>query len=66
MEKRPERPQNGRTVYLAEAEDGFLTRVPEEKLESWQEAQGRPAAPLNKAEQRLKDKILRRIYGGRE
>lgn len=55
----------GKRTYLAETEDGFLARVPEDKLGSWQEEQAGPAAPLNRAEQQLKDKIMQRIYGGR-
>ena len=55
----------GKRTYLAETGDGFLTRVPEDKLGSWQEEQAGPAVPMNRAEQLLKDKIMQRIYGGR-
>lgn len=55
--------QSGQT-YLIEDGDGFLTRVPEDKLESWQTAQKeRGGAPLTKAEQQLKDRIVQMLYG---
>ena len=59
--KRPQEP-----VYLMEDKDGFLVRVPESKLESWQQAQREPSSPLNKTEQRLVDKIVESIYGSQE
>lgn len=62
MEKKPER----RRTCLAETEDGFLTRVPEEKLEARKKAQAGPAAPLNRAERQLRDKIVQRVFGGRK
>ena len=56
--------QKGQQEYLVETEDGFLIRVPADKFESWnKEQEERGSAPLNKAEQRLKDKLLREIYG---
>ena len=56
--------QKKTTAYLAEADNGMLVRVPEEKMESWQKAQkGRGNAPLNKAERQLKDSVLRMLYG---
>ena len=47
--------------YLIETEDGFLVRVPESRLESWQGADH--AAPLSKAEMQLRDRIVEAIYG---
>lgn len=52
------------TTYLIEADDGTLVRVPESRLEAWKAADHN--APLNKAEQRLKDRILQEIYGSRK
>lgn len=60
------RTQDSRPSYLAEAGDGFLARVPEGKLEDWRRAQELPAAPLNRAEQLLRDRIVQRIYGERK
>lgn len=57
----PQQPRE--TQYLMEDRDGFLVRVPESKLESWQQAQREPSGPLNKAEQQLVDKIVESIYG---
>lgn len=48
-------------TYLMETDDGELVRVPESKLEAWEAADHN--APLNKAEQRLKDRIMQEIYG---
>lgn len=56
-------PEKG-SVYLSEADDGTLVRVPESRLEAWKAADHN--APLNKAEQRLKDRILQEIYGSRK
>lgn len=50
-------------VYLMEAGDGSLVRVPADKLEAWQRAQAEPERPLNKSEEQLIDRILRRLYG---
>lgn len=66
MQKLPEEslPQQSReTQYLIEDKDGFLVRVPESKLESWQQAQREQSRPLNRAEQQLVDKIVESIYG---
>lgn len=53
--------------YLMTTKDGFTVRVPEDKLESWQKAQEeRGKEPLSKSEQRLKDRIVSRIYGSRK
>lgn len=57
-------PTAGQSSYLMETEDGFLTRVPEDKVESWQKADH--SAPLNRAEQRLKDRILDELYGSKK
>ena len=52
------------TTYLIETDDGYLTRVPESKLDAWEEAQReRGNEPLNRGEQQLKDAIVRGIYG---
>ena len=56
--------QQGKTRYLMETDDGFLVSVPEDKVESWQRADHN--APLNKAEQRLKDRILDELYGSKK
>lgn len=57
-------PQQSReTQYLVEDRYGFLLRVPESKLESWQQAQREPYSRMNKAEQQLVDKIVESIYG---
>ena len=59
----PTAERSGQT-YLIEGKDGFLTRVPEDKLESWQKAQReRGDAPLSRAEQQLKDRIVQMLYG---
>ena len=46
-----------------ETSDGFLVRVPESRLEAWEQAQKEAEAPLTPSEQRVKDKILSMIYG---
>jgi hypothetical protein len=62
-EELPTARQSGQT-YLIEDGDGFLMRVPEDRLEAWKAAQReRGDAPLSRSEQRLKDRILREIYG---
>ena len=48
---------------LIETEDGSLVRVPEDKLEAWGEADHK--APLSKAEQQFKDRILRELYSSK-
>lgn len=51
-------------TYLIEGRDGFLTRVPADKLESWQKTQQeRGDAPLSREEQQLKDRIVQMLYG---
>lgn len=54
------------TVYMVETEDGFQTAVPEDKLAAWKRAQAAPRRPLNKAEQRVKDKIVSMFYGPKQ
>lgn len=49
------------TRFLMESEDGSLTSVPQDKLEAWDKADH--SAPLNKAEQYLKDRLLAEIFG---
>ena len=55
--------QSQEMAYLMETSDGFLVRVPESKLEAWEQAQKEAEAPLTPSEQRVKDKILSIIYG---
>ncbi len=59
-------PQAAELVYMLEDGDGFLVRVPQSKLSEWEAAQSRPPAPLTKAERRLSEKIMERIYGPQE
>ena len=54
-------------VFLMEAQNGMLVRVPQSKLESWQVAQNSAAASgLTAAEQRLRDRIMRDLYGSKK
>ncbi|MFR3291339.1 MAG: hypothetical protein ACLTSG_14495 [Lachnospiraceae bacterium] len=48
---------------LVETSDGTLISVPADKLNDWTEAQDEEPRPLTKAEQRLRDRIVRKIYG---
>ncbi len=57
------REQSRETAYLMETSDGFLVRVPESKLEAWEQAQKEAAAPLTPTEQRVRDRILSELYG---
>ena len=51
-------------VFLMEAQNGMLVRVPQSKLESWQAAQNSAAVPgLTAAERRLRDRIMQDLYG---
>ena len=51
-------------VYLMEARNGMLVRVPQSKLEDWKREQSsREAQQLTKEEQLLRDRILQDIYG---
>ena len=53
-------------VFLMEAQNGMLVRVPQSKLESWQATQSSAAAPgLTAAEQRLRDRIMQDLYGSK-
>ena len=55
------------TVFLMEAQNGMLVRVPQSKLESWQAAQNSAATPtLTAAEQRLRDRIMQDLYGSKK
>lgn len=50
--------------YLMEDEDGFLISVPEDKLDSREQARReRAGAPLSKAEQQLRDRIVQMVFG---
>ena len=54
-------------VFLMEAQNGMLVRVPQSKLESWQAAQSSATAPgLTAAEQRLRDRIMQDLYGSKK
>ena len=55
-------------VFLMEAQNGMLVRVPQSKLESWQAAQeaGVPDEPLSQAEQRLIDSLVQRAFGSKK
>lgn len=54
-------------VFLMEAQNGMLVRVPQSKLESWQAAQNSAATPgLTVAEQRLRDRIMQDLYGSKK
>lgn len=59
------RKDSGRRL-LVETEDGALISVPEDKLDDWEAAQKSEPRPLNKAEQRLRDRIVQEIYGSRK
>ena len=50
--------------YLMEDEDGFMVSVPEDRQEAWTEAQN-TGSVSPKAKQRLKEMLLREIYGER-
>ena len=50
-------------VFLMEAANGMLVRVPEEKLDSFMEAQQNGQPQLTPAEQQFRDRILQRIFG---
>ena len=49
--------------FLIEMEDGFLVRVPEEKMEAWQRADHR--VPLTPEDQRFKERLLASLYSSR-
>ena len=54
-------------VFLMEAQNGMLVRVPQSKLESWQAAQNSATTPtLTAAEQRLRDRIMQDLYGSKK
>ena len=51
-------------TYLVETEDGYAVRVPADRMESWQKAQEEHGSdPLTPFEQRLKERLLARVYG---
>lgn len=57
--------QNSRaSSYLLETADGFSVRVPADRVESWQKADHN--APLTRAEQLLKERILDELYGSKK
>ena len=53
-------------VFLMEAQNGMLVRVPQSKLESWQAAQTSGSPGLTAAEQRLRDRIMQDLYGSKK
>ena len=55
-------------VFLMEAQNGMLVRVPQSKLESWQAAQedGVTDKPLSQAERRLIDSLVQRTFGSKK
>lgn len=59
------RKDSGRRL-LVETEDGTLISVPADKLDDWAKAQVEGPRPLNKAEQRLRDRIVQEIYGSKK
>lgn len=66
MDSRDKNGSNGETRYQMETEDGWMVSVPEDKLDDWEKAQAESPRPLNKAEQRLRDRIVQEIYGSRK
>lgn len=54
------------TVYLMEARNGMLVRVPESKLKAWEEAQSQAeVCPLSAAERQLVNRITDDIYSSK-
>lgn len=54
-------------VYLMEADNGMLVRVPESRLAAWEAAQrGEGPKIPEDVRQRLRDSLVSRIYGSRE
>ena len=53
------------TTYLMEAANGMLVRVPESRLEAWEQTQRSGTENgLQQQKQLLKDRILADLYGG--
>ena len=50
-------------TYLLEDKDGFLVRVPESKLDTWEKVQTKGDAPLTPSEREVVNRIVERIYG---
>ena len=57
---------NGGFRYQVETEDGWAISVPADKLDDWAKAQAEGPRPLNKAELRLRDRIVQEIYGSKK
>ena len=58
---------SGQETYLIETEDGYMVRVPADKLESWQRAQKEHGSdPLTPEEQQLVERLWQRVYGQKE
>lgn len=60
----PEPGREEKQRYLMEADDGMLASVPEDLLGAWSASQRDPA-PLTRAGRRLKDRIVRDLYGSK-
>ena len=58
--------KSGSRRLLVETEDGTLISVPEDRLDEWEAAQKSEPRPLNKAERRLRDRLVQEIYGSRK
>jgi len=62
----PEGQQPDPGAFMMEDEDGFLIRVPADKIESWQRARaGQSNGPSNAQRQYVTDRILQKIYGSK-
>ena len=50
-------------TYLLEDKDGFLVRVPEIKLDTWEKVQTKGDAPLIQSDRAVVNRIVGRLYG---
>ena len=57
-------PQTAEPVYLMEAANGMLVRVPQSRLEAWQEEQkaANPENGLQQHREYIKSRILQDLY----
>jgi len=62
--KEPIKPA-GKETYLMESKDGLLVEVPADRLDAWAAAQDEPERPLTEAEEKLKEMIMKDIYGSK-
>ena len=61
-----QQPAQQEPVYLMESADGWLTRVPESKLEAWEAAQqGRGHQLSEETKALLREQIVSEIFGSR-